>query len=116
LSQFEASPLFNPAERAALNLAPPRQPSPGVTEEHFVELKQHYSEDAIIEIVAVISLLGWLNRWNQTLATPLEASALDFAQTNLPHPGGLRGPGADESPHIAMRLAAITFATSGTMR
>jgi hypothetical protein len=58
-----------------------------VTEAHFVELKQHYSEDAIIEIVAVISLLGWLNRWNQTLATPLEASALDFAQAHLASSG-----------------------------
>lgn len=84
LSQFEASPLFTPAERAALNLARAAgSHPPTVAEEHFVELKQHYSEDAIIEIVAVISLLGWLNRWNQTLATPLEASALDFAQTNL---------------------------------
>jgi alkylhydroperoxidase family enzyme len=84
LSQFEASPLFTPAERAALSLARAAgSHPPAVTEAHFVELKQHYSEDAIIEIVAVISLLGWLNRWNQTLATPLEASALAFAQTHL---------------------------------
>jgi alkylhydroperoxidase family enzyme len=44
-------------------------------------LKKHYSEDAIIEIVAVISLFGWLNRWNQTLATELEDTALPFART-----------------------------------
>ncbi|HEV2007254.1 MAG TPA: carboxymuconolactone decarboxylase family protein [Burkholderiales bacterium] len=84
LSQFESSPLFTPAERAALSLARAAgSHPPAVTDRHFDELKQHYSEDAIIEIVAVISLLGWLNRWNQTLATPLEDSALAFAQTHL---------------------------------
>lgn len=34
--------------------------------------------------VAVIALLGWLNRWNMTLATPIEASALAFAEKHLP--------------------------------
>jgi alkylhydroperoxidase family enzyme len=52
-----------------------------VTDAHFSELKKHYSEDAIIEIVAVISLFGWLNRWNQTLATELEDTARPFART-----------------------------------
>ena len=81
LPQFETSALFTAAERAALALAraagshPPR-----VTDAHFDELKKYYSEDAIIEIVAVISLLGWLNRWNQTLATELEPGALAFAR------------------------------------
>ena len=93
LSQFETSPLFTPAERAALNLARAAgSHPPAVTEAHFVELKQHYSEDAIIEIVAVISLLGWLNRWNQTLATPLEPSALAFAQMHLAPSGWVPGP------------------------
>ena len=94
LSQFESSPLFTPAERAALSLARAAgSHSPAVTDGHFDELKQHYSEDAIIEIVAVIALLGWLNRWNQTLATPLEDSALAFAQTHLAPSGWMPGPG-----------------------
>jgi hypothetical protein len=62
-----------------------------VTDEHFVELKKHYSEDAITEIVAVISLLGWLNRWNQTLATRLEDSALAFANKHLAPSGWTPG-------------------------
>ena len=56
---------------------------PAVTDAHFSELKKHYSEDAIVEIVAVLALLGWLNRWCQTLAPELEPDALAFAQEHL---------------------------------
>ena len=99
LPRFRASPLFTPAERAALELAlaagscPPR-----VTDAHFAELKQHYSEDAIVEIVAVISLLGWLTRWNVTLATRLEPAALAFAEQHLAPAGWTPGVHADTIP------------------
>ena len=92
LWQFQTSPLFTPAERAALSLAlAAGNHPPAVTDEHFVELKKHYSEDAITEIVAVISLLGWLNRWNQILATRLEDSALAFANKHLAPSGWTPG-------------------------
>ena len=61
------------AERAALNLALAAGGCPpSVTDAHFDELKKHFSEDAIIEMVSVIAFFGWLNRWNDTLATQLE--------------------------------------------
>jgi len=82
LAQYGTSPLFTPAERAALDLAHAAGGA-RVTDAHFTELRRHYSEDAIIEIVSVISLLGWLNRWNITLATQLEDSAAAFAQKHL---------------------------------
>ncbi len=99
LPQFRASPLFTPAERAALELAhaagtcPPR-----VADAHFTELKKHWSEDAAAEIVAVISLLGWLNRWNTTLATRIEDEALAFAQKHLAPSGWTPGAHADTIP------------------
>lgn len=84
LWQFQSSPLFSAAERAALNLAlAAGSAPPAVTDEHFVELKKYYSEDAIVEIVSVLALLGWLNRWCQTLAPALEPDALRFAQEHL---------------------------------
>jgi alkylhydroperoxidase family enzyme len=84
MAEFETSPLFTAAERAAVRLAlAAGGHPPAVSDAHFVELKRHYSDDAIVEIVAVISLLGWLNRWNQTLATGIEESALAFAQEHL---------------------------------
>ena len=95
LSQFHTSPLFTAAERAALDLARAAgSHPPAVTDEHFMELKKHYSEDAITEIVAVIALLGWLNRWVQTVATPLEPSALAFANQHLAPSGWTPGPSA----------------------
>jgi hypothetical protein len=33
--------------------------------------------------VAVISLFGWLNRWNDTMATELEDEPLAFASQHL---------------------------------
>jgi alkylhydroperoxidase family enzyme len=99
LSQFQASVLFTPGERAALALAlaagscPPR-----VTDEHFAQIRKYYSEDAAAEIVAVISLLGWLNRWNITLATRLESEAAAFAQKHLAPHGWTPGVHADTMP------------------
>lgn len=92
LAGFRESPLFTPGERAALELAhaagscPPR-----VTDAHFTELGKYFSADASTEIVAVIALLGWLNRWNITLATPIEPEALAFAEMHLAPTGWTAG-------------------------
>jgi len=81
---FEDSPLFSEAERAALSLALAAGTVPNQsTDEQFTDLKAHYSEDEIVEIVGVIALFGFLNRWNDTLATTLEDSPLAFAQAQL---------------------------------
>jgi uncharacterized peroxidase-related enzyme len=81
LGNFQSSPLFSEAERAALalGLAAGGCP-PSVTDDHFTRLRRHYSEDAMVEIVAVISLFGWLNRWNRTLATELEDQPRSFME------------------------------------
>lgn len=92
LARFDQSPLFTPAERAALSLARAAGACPtAVTDAHFAELAKHYSEDAIVEIVAVIALAGWLNRWNMTLATPLEERAATFARRHLAPSGWTPG-------------------------
>ncbi len=71
---YEHSPLFDEAERAALRLAHHAGLSPNAVEDrHFDDLKRFYNDDQLAEIVAVIALFGFLNRWNDTLATDLEA-------------------------------------------
>ena len=46
---------------AALALAETAGRDPlAVTDAHFAALKAHYSDDAIVEIVSVIALLGWI--------------------------------------------------------
>jgi uncharacterized peroxidase-related enzyme len=92
LAQFRTSALFNEAERAALELADAAGYSPSrVTDSHFDELKKHYSEDAIVEIVAVLALLGWLNRWCMTFAPELEPDAAAFAEKHLASSGWTPG-------------------------
>ena len=78
--EFETSDLFSNAERAALRVALHAGMVPNAVEgSHFAALKEHYSDRQITEIVAVISLFGYLNRWNDTMATSLEAKAITFA-------------------------------------
>jgi uncharacterized peroxidase-related enzyme len=70
---YEESDLFTDAEKAALRLAYYGAMSPSQSsQEHFDELNKHYDENEIVEIVATISLFGFLNRWNDTLATEIE--------------------------------------------
>ncbi len=72
--EFEQNPLFSEAERAALRIALYGGTVPnGVEAEHMIALQEHYTDKQIVEIVGVISLFGFLNRWNDTMATTLEA-------------------------------------------
>ena len=84
LWSYETSDLFNEAERAALSLAQAAGAVPNdTTDAHFERLRAHYSEKEIAEVTAVIALFGFLNRWNDTLATPLEDSPIAFAEAHL---------------------------------
>ena len=70
---YQVSPLFSAAERAALDLAVAGAAVPNAaTDAMFAALRKHWSEEQIVEIVGVIAMFGFLNRWNDTLATPLE--------------------------------------------
>lgn len=40
----------------------------------MARMKQHWSEDEIVEILGAICLYGFLNRWNDSMATDLEAA------------------------------------------
>lgn len=71
--EFDSSPLFSPAERAALRLAYRAALNPNESSEvDFRELEQHFDAGQIVEIVGTIALFGYLNRWNTTMATALE--------------------------------------------
>lgn len=90
--QFETSPLFTDAERAALRLAAAAGAVPNeATNEHFAALRPYFGDGGITELVAVIALFGFLNRWNDTLASELEPAALDFAADHLAHTGWSAG-------------------------
>lgn len=81
---FEISDLFTDAERAAMRLGMAAGTSPNVTEpENFEEMRQHFSDIQIVEILAVISVGGFLNRWNDTIATVTDQESIDFADQVL---------------------------------
>lgn len=76
--QFRTSGLFTPAERAALEFAAAAASLPGaVTAEIGAELRRHWDEGEIVEITGVVALFGFLNRWNDAMATELEAPAAE---------------------------------------
>ena len=85
--EYRTSPLYTEAERIALDVALAAGGVPNeVTDEMFAKLREHWGDGQIVEIVAMIALFGFLNRWNDTLATPLEDEALALGEKYLaPH-------------------------------
>jgi alkylhydroperoxidase family enzyme len=84
LWEYEASPLFSEAERAALRFASAAGQTPNaVTPEHHAELRRHYSDAEIAQILVQLCVGGWLNRWNDSLATVTDQESLDWAMQNL---------------------------------
>ena len=82
--EFRTSPLFSEAERVALDFAIAAASVPnGVTDEMFAGMREHWSEAQIVEIVAVIATFGFLNRWNDTLGTPLEGEPMAVGEKHL---------------------------------
>ena len=81
---FEESTEFSEAERAALRLARDGALVPNMVEpEHFEKLRAHYSDRHIVEMLAVISLAGWYNRWNNSIATVTDRESVEWAEANL---------------------------------
>jgi uncharacterized peroxidase-related enzyme len=81
---YQTSPLFSAAERAALDVAVAAGGVPNaVTDEMFLELRKHWSDEQVVEIIGVIAMFGFLNRWNDTFATPLEEGPLEFGEAHL---------------------------------
>lgn len=82
--EYERSPLFDAGERAALRFAQLAGMSPsGVEDSDMVELRRHFNEAETVELLAVVGLYGFFNRWNDSLATPLEATPRGFAERHL---------------------------------
>ena len=84
LWEYETSDKFTEAERAALRVAQAAAQVPNaVTDIDFATLKTHYTDEQIVEIVAVIGAFGFFSRWNDTMASELEASPLRYAEKHL---------------------------------
>ena len=92
LWSYQTSELFDDAERAALDLAFAAGVAPNLSEPaHFEELRKHFSDEQIIEILAVIAVGGFLNRWNDTISTVTDQESVDYAERVLKPVGWERG-------------------------
>lgn len=90
--EFETDDRFSVAERAALRLAFHAGQVPNAaTDADFDACREHYTDDQLAAIVAVISTFGYLNRWNDTVATQLEDLPNRFAADTLGPRGWERG-------------------------
>ncbi len=92
LWDYASSPLYSEAERAALDFARAAAGVPNAVDEALGErLKRHWSDEQIAEMLAVVALFGFLNRWNDTMGTPLEAPAQELARQHLAQYGWSAG-------------------------
>lgn len=86
--EFETSGAFNDAEKAALAFALAAAQIPNAVDPAVAErLNRHWDAGEIVEITGVIALFGFLNRWNDSMATELEAPAEESGEALLAHRG-----------------------------
>jgi uncharacterized peroxidase-related enzyme len=82
--EYRTHPAFNEAERAALDLSLAASSVPNAVDEEISErMRQHWDEGEIVEIMGVIALFGYLNRWNDSMATTIEEGAISSGEELL---------------------------------
>jgi alkylhydroperoxidase family enzyme len=81
---FETSELFDDRERAALRfgLAAGAAPS-AVDATHHADLRANFTDGETRSLLAVVAVGGFMNRYNDALATVTDAESADWAALNL---------------------------------
>ncbi len=80
LETFRESTLFSPEEKAALEYAEAMTHASGkVSDALFQELREYFSEDAIVELTALIAFQNLSSKFNSAL----RADAFGFCQVNF---------------------------------
>jgi len=86
--EYKTYPAFSDGERAALDFSIAASSIPnGVSDDIADELRKHWNESEIVEMLGVISLFGYLNRWNDSMGTQLEEGAIDSGNQYLQKKG-----------------------------
>ena len=76
--EFESSECFSESEKAALRIALKAAQTPNlISDEDYTQFMKYFDENQQIEILAIISLFGFLNRWNSSLMTEIESLPLN---------------------------------------
>ena len=81
---YSNSSVFSNAEKAALDFAFAAASVPNaVTEKEVSQLKNYWAENDIVEIMGVIALFGFLNRWNDSMGSALEDLPIEKGEEYL---------------------------------
>ena len=89
---YKTYPAFSEAERVAFDLAIAASTVPNaVTDDIAENMRQYWNEGEIVEIMGVIALFGYLNRWNDSMGTKLEEPAAADGEKYLSGHGWTRG-------------------------
>jgi len=81
---YRTHPAFSEAERAALDFSLAASQIPNaVNAEIKKELYKYWDEAEIVEMLGVISLFGYLNRWNDSMGTTMEEGAIESGNQYL---------------------------------
>lgn len=90
--EYKTHPAFSDAERAALDFSLAASVVPNVVDEKIKEdLYKHWNEGEIVEMLGVISLFGYLNRWNDSMGTSIEDGAVESGEQYLGKHGWNKG-------------------------
>ena len=82
--EYKTHPAFSVAERAALDFSLAASMVPNAVDANIKKaLYAHWNEGEIVEMLGVISLFGYLNRWNDSMGTILEEDALESGNQYL---------------------------------
>ena len=85
---YKTDPVFSDADRAAFDLAIAASQVPnGVTDAIAENIRNYWDEGEIVEILGVVALFGYLNRWNDSMGTELEQAAAVSAQEIIGNKG-----------------------------
>lgn len=94
--EYQTSPLYTEAERAALDYALAAGSVPNAVDEQIMQrMRTHWSENQIVQILGAVCLYGFLNRWNDSMATELEDSPRKMGERVLAQGGWTGGKHVD---------------------
>jgi len=90
--EYRTHKSFNEAERAALDFTLAASQIPNAVDDAIQQrLHKYWDDGEIVEILAVVSLFGYLNRWNDSMATSIENGAVKSAEKYLAKSGWNKG-------------------------
>ena len=90
--EYQTSPLYTDAERVALDFALAAGSVPNAVDaELFARMREHWEEAQIVQILGAVCLYGFLNRWNDSMATDLEEEPREMAERVLAKGGWTGG-------------------------